>query len=156
MDKKTRNDNVVRDRASGMTLSAVSAKYGIGMERVRQIVFSAERDRSRIAWAANQDPDQSSGFSASDRFMACGMSVRLSKCLAAEGFSSLNDFDGWDPTDENKRKLMRVPNFGRVCLNELITVLTERGLLGVAAKDPVPVIVYHCPHCGGALTKAPT
>ena len=45
-EKMTRNELIYIDRNNGMTLSEISIKYGISVERVRQICAKVERKKS--------------------------------------------------------------------------------------------------------------
>ena len=46
MDYKQRNDAIKSDRSNGMSLSEIAEKWGISVERVRQICTALERSES--------------------------------------------------------------------------------------------------------------
>lgn len=51
-----------------------------------------------------------------------GMTIRTTNCLRAEGIHTLRDIVSRKEID-----LLKLPNFGRHCLNEVRAVLQERG-----------------------------
>lgn len=59
-EKKSRNENIKIDRKNGMSYAEISRKYGISLERVRQICLKKEYDGElkglslRVRYALNR------------------------------------------------------------------------------------------------------
>lgn len=102
-------------RETGMTYRDIGRAFGVSLERARQMVIRAERDRSSVHW--NGDPLDI------DRLRVRGeITMRTWNCLRSEGIRTLRELDRPDRFSY----LMRLPNFGRKSLRELTELLDAK------------------------------
>ena len=116
-ERKNRWEKITADRAAGMTLRALATKYGCSAGRIAQIL---QKHRVSIERAALPSNDFTLGAALPsdvplDRIR---MSVRLTNVLLNEGLYTVGEVRALRASD-----LLRVPNFGRVSLAELRTIV---------------------------------
>lgn len=156
-DNKERNKAIFWERVcEGDTFSKIGEKYGITGERVKQIVlkqranYKKEIETTKLLHktikniAKNAAAEYANITNLIDQLYAidnkkrdgtpltplCNieMSVRLANCLKKEGIEYLEDIESL-----TEGFLIRLPNFGRSCLNELKEIANDFGVV-IGAK----------------------
>lgn len=100
-----RNQAIYEARLAGAKYTDLSANYGISVARARQIFERRKRESER----KESEPE---------------ISIRTRNCLLKEGIS----LDAKEVSQWSSWELLRIPNFGRVCLEEVQIWLKAEGL----------------------------
>jgi Bacterial RNA polymerase, alpha chain C terminal domain len=138
---RQRNAAIVAEMAAGATLRETGRRYGIGHERVRQIVAKHERlARWRSTVKDGDLPEL--------KLWLARQAVAVNGEGAAPTARLLNALDhaGLDTVEalcaRSEIELLRIPNFSRKCLNELKDYLKADGrslAVHVEPRHPEPV-----------------
>jgi len=120
-----RNELLYAEYRLGATAAELSAMYGIGKERVYQIINKQERiDAAEVA-ITEATPD------GPVKNYAMALSVRALNCLSNEGIETLRQLEEY-----TEAELLRVPNFGRKSLNEIAALCKREGVqLGIRSNE---------------------
>lgn len=143
---KQRNKEIFKLRMHGRTYNSIGNEFGITTERVRQIVFRAER-RYRYMFAAYKAAlDNSQYLYGMSVFMGpgsyehdienCYFSARTYNALYRTGIRTLGCL--LEYTEEYLRNLR---NFGEISMNEVREFLDKRGLK-LKDSDPFDHTLY--------------
>lgn len=119
-----RDAAVVELYSTGRTLREVGTHFGIGPERVRQIVLKQRRARDRSDLA---EQARAVGGARAVPIGCLGLSMRTVNALRNEGFMTLGDVaDGLMFVQAAPNA---IPNFGKKSLDEIRKALEQEGLL---------------------------
>lgn len=123
---RQRNEAIVAEIAGGATLRATARRYGIGAERVRQIVLKHERLAKWRSMVAGGDLPDLKLWLARQAIAANGEdampSARLRHVLDSNGLDTVEKICA-----RSERELLCIPSFGRKSLNELKEYLKADG-----------------------------
>ena len=110
---KERRERLLRLHSGGASITDIAKAEGVSVTRVRQIL-------SKATMEANRKPMGYDG----------ALSVRTINCLKSEGVpeDDNGNFDlSWIAKNLTQADLLRINNFGRKSLNELLAYMSERG-----------------------------
>jgi DNA-directed RNA polymerase alpha subunit len=109
-----RNVAIVAYRDEGHTLRETAEKFGVGVDTIRK-VEGRVRDYSDAIEGLKMDPDN-----LVLRARAGRITLRAAQALAAEGIHRVEQLRGY-----SFRDLIRMPNMGRACVEQLVKLAAE-------------------------------
>jgi hypothetical protein len=116
MRNEKRNRSIANMHERGATLLEIGRKFNISREQVRQIMLKRAAQERQKAKAKRVRLTRNAPVS------ILQLSARPTNCLAAENIKTVRKLLAY-----SEAELMRLPNFGRVSLEEIKRALTRHG-----------------------------
>lgn len=122
-DTSKRNEAIYKAAQRGESWAEIGRKFGICRERVRQIVLKQRRLAEHAEATKGATPD--------GPIQNYTMSARAANCLKNENIVTLRQLEEY-----TEAELLRVPNFGRKSLEEIVKLCKREGIqLGIRSHE---------------------